>query len=317
QFNLTTNSNIQKNNKINFKEMTKLCKIFIVFSILICIFLFPFVNRMTSKFPSAYPGSEASSGVITSEIANQIAVYVWPILIVYLILLVVLIKRKTNYRKVYYPLSFLTLNIIFFNLSIIYSGYMVMWLLIILFYPIIIFLFVLGSIGKKLDNNIISKKKAGTILASLLLMITIVPLCLTFIDFFGTQESSYDNKYEKNKNEIREEFNNLLDNNYISINDFKLSEDNSTIDTIELLITNDNVPNNELDFCNDLIEAYNDIKKLLNKYNYSSEIIDFKFANKNPFAKEGSTFYKESGYIKDCETSYLIYLNPTPVEINK
>ena len=67
---------------------------------------------MTSKFPTAYPGDEASSGVITSEISNQIAIYVWPILIVYSIILIILIIKKTNYRKIYYPLSLFTLTVI-------------------------------------------------------------------------------------------------------------------------------------------------------------------------------------------------------------
>ena len=325
--NFPIDNNVQKEANINPKGKTDLYKIFIVFSILICTFLFPFVNSMTSKFPTAYPGNEASSGIITSEIANQIAIYVWPILIVYLIMLIILTIKKTNHRKVYYPLSLFTLTVIIFNLGIIYSGYMIFWYLIILFYPLIALIVVLSIIGNKLDNNTISKKTVGIILAAILLIMSIIPI-LTLLSFTGNKvdepiynyekiEDQQNSKYEIAKNKIKEEFNDLLDNNFISINDLKLNEDYSTIDRIELLIITNNVPNNEIDFCNKLIDSYTDIKDLLNKYNYTSQTINFKFTNKNPFAKETSTFYQDSGYISDFGTLYYIYLNPTPVEIIK
>ena len=56
---------------------------------------------------------------------------------------------------------------------------------------------------------------------------------------------------------------------------------------------------------------------LLNKYNYDSQNIDFEFTNKNPFAKENSTAYKDRGYIGDYGSVYFIYLNPSPVKISK
>jgi len=339
--NITTNYNTKKENSIKIdglenditinNKKTNLYKIFIV-SILICIFLLPFVNSMTSKFPDAYPGSEAESGVITSEIANQIAIYVWPILIVYSIMLIILVIKKTNYRKVYYPLSLFTLTVIIFNLGIIYSGYMMLWYLLILFYPLIALIVVLSIIGNKLDNNTISKKTVGIILGSILLIMSIIPI-LTLVSFtknkdnepiynYEKKEEKQNNKYEIAKNITKQEFNDLLDNNFISVNELKLSENYSTLDRIELLITTDNVPNNEIDFCNKLIDSYNDIKGLLNKYNYTSQTIHFKFTNNNPFAKEGSTNYRNSGYIRvggyidSDRTWYHIYLNPTPIEIN-
>ena len=82
------------------------------------------------------------------------------------------------------------------------------------------------------------------------------------------------------------------------------------------------MPGNEMDFCNSLIQAYENIKDLLNKYNYTSQTIHFKFTNNNPFAKEGSTNYKKGGYIRfggysdSDRTWYDIYLNPTPIKIN-
>ncbi|MDD4053866.1 MAG: hypothetical protein PHZ20_03460 [Bacilli bacterium] len=222
--NFIIDNNIQKQDTINLKEKTKLYKLFIIFSILTCIFLLPFVNSMTSKFPSAYPGNEASSGVITSEIANQIAVYVWTILIAYLIMLVTLIIRKTNYRKVYYPLSLFTLTIIFLNIGIIYCGHMIMWYLIVFLWPLIILLIFLAIIGNKLDNNTIKKKTVVIILISVLSILSIISM-LPFIslkdknikrgyDADKTVETDQNNEEEKQKNKIKKEFNNLIDNNF-------------------------------------------------------------------------------------------------------
>ena len=413
--NVTIDYELKKEDKTNRKEKTNLYKIFIVLSILICIFLLPFVNSMTSKFPTAYPGDEASSGVITSEIANQIAIYVWPILIVYSIMIIILIIKKTNYRKVYYPLSLFTLTVIIFNLGIIYSGYMIFWYLLIFFYPLIALMVVLSIIGNKLDNNTISKKKVSIILVSTLLLASIPPIFtltnlvekltefnyelthnvnfeierinnskinIYFFDDNGyyysiekmdyttigeinifvkknskkrllgmtidndikdkiyisdykggkklvyEPQNAYDNNSESNQfdtnklNEIKQDFNTILNSNFISVNDIKLSSDYTFVRSINLLISNEHVAYNEMDFCNSLIQAYENIKELLNKYNYTSQTIHFEFTNNNPFAKEGSTNYKKGGYIRFGEYSdsdrtwYDIYLNPTPIKIN-
>ena len=189
--NITINYNTQKENTVKIEELendininkkkTNLYKTFIILSIIISIFLLPFVSSMTSKFPTAYPGNEALSGVITSEIANQIAIYVWPVLIVYIVMLIILIIKKTNYRKVYYPLSLFTLTIIIINLGIIYSGMNFMWYLVGLSPSLTILLIILGVIGNKLDNNTIKKKTAGVVLISAILLLLVVPL----LDFTG------------------------------------------------------------------------------------------------------------------------------------
>lgn len=144
---------VSESKKSPKKYKTKLYKAFVIFSIITCIFLPIFTYNMTSKFPEAYPHDESSSGVITSEISNQIAIYVWPILIIYLVILITLIVKKTNYRNVYYPLSMYTFCTIFFILSIIYFGYLVLWIALILLVPLLILLFLLAIIGKGLDNN--------------------------------------------------------------------------------------------------------------------------------------------------------------------
>ena len=116
---------------------------------------------------------------------------------------------------------------------------------------------------------------------------------------------------------LKKEFNKLLDSNFISIKDLELSRDYSTISEIKLLITTDNIPNNEIEFCNKLIYSYNNIKELLREYNYTSQNVRFKFTDKNPFSEETSTFYQESGYISDVGSGHWIYLNPTPLKISK
>lgn len=138
------------------------------------------------------------------------------------------------------------------------------------------------------------------------------------IYFLENTEGELKEEYEniKNKeNKIREELENVFSSNFIFLKDFDIREDFET--TIELFIKNDDLLNNQIDFCNKLKEEYNNIKKILNKYNLTSKTIRFKFENKNPFANEESVNYKDGGYIRDAGALYMIYLNPTPVEIKK
>ena len=118
---------------------------------------------MTSRFPSAYQWDTVSLGVIPSEIINRITIYIWPILIIYIFMLIILIVKKTNDRKIYYPLSFFTLSFIILNLAIIYLGYKICSFLLFLIYPIVVFMFsfmiILSVIGSKLDDSSTTTKK--------------------------------------------------------------------------------------------------------------------------------------------------------------
>jgi len=287
-------------------EKSKLYKLFVILSILICMFLFPCVNSMISKN------------------ANQIVIFVWSVLIVYFVMLIILIVRRTNHRVVYYPLSLFTLIVIIFNLGVIYIGEAILWYLLALSYPLIGLMVVLGIIGHRQDHNTLTKKTVGIILGSFLAIMLIILMSNLIISFIDNKIKEKMNiktivveQLNDQINEIEEEFNNLLDSNWVCVYDLELNEDCSTIKNIELLITSENVPDNEMDFCNKLIDEYINIKGLLNKYNYSFQTIHFQFTNKNPFAKADSTFYQESGYIRDDETVYYIYLNPRPLQINK
>lgn len=317
----------------NMKKFIKqieenLYRIYIIVSVLICIFLFPFAQNMVSKFSNAYPRSGTATNKITLETASQVAIYIWPILIIYLFMLIILIARKNNHRKIYYPVSLLTITVIIFNLCILYKGFLIMWYIVILFYPVAALMIVLGIIGHQLDNNTLTKKKLGIILGSFLAIATIVLLSNLVINFINnkTRESMSVNtqfagelntQFTERTNETKEEFNNSLDSDWICVYDLTLSEDCSTIQNIELLITTENISDNEMDFCMELIDEYNNIKGLLNKYNYAYQTVHFEFTNKNPYAKADSTHYRESGYIRGEETIYYIYLNPKPLQINK
>lgn len=122
---------------------------------------------------------------------------------------------------------------------------------------------------------------------------------------------------EEKEQQVVNEFNDLLDSTYISVDELSFVSESNTIQRISLLIENDNMPNSEVDFYSDLIESYNNIKDELFKYNYYSQIIDFKFTNKNPFVIEPTGSYQDGGYIRDLLDQYLIYLNPSPIKIIK
>ena len=104
-----------------------------------------------------------------------------------------------------------------------------------------------------------------------------------FMQNFGQKKSSVSyEEYEKTKNEIVEQFNDLLDDNLVCVYEIELNEDCSKIIDIELLITSENVPNQEIDFCNKIIDSYHSIQGLLSTYHYNDNIIHFEFTNKNP-----------------------------------
>ena len=117
-------------------------------------------------------------------------------------------------------------------------------------------------------------------------------------------------KKNKLKEKIRNEINNSLDSNFILVNTIERN-------SIDFLIYNNYMPKNKTEFCNELIKSFENIKGLLKKYNFIDYTLHFYFTEKNPFANETSEHYKEGGYIKDCGSIYLIYLNPTPIEIKK
>lgn len=121
------------------------------------------------------------------------------------------------------------------------------------------------------------------------------------------------------ENKIIQEFNDILKEYHVSIQELYL-DTNDCLSTIKLLIDDDKIPQNENDFSNSLVEMYTDIKPLLNKYNYTSQITFFEFVNKNPFAKTAA--YETGGYIRtgtylDSDKNwYFIYLNAVPIKIN-
>lgn len=322
------------NNNVKINNSGVLYKLFVIVSIIICIFILPFVFNMTSKYPSAYPGSEAESGVITFDIANSIAIKVLPILIIYIALFVILVLRKANHRKVYYPLSCFTFIALLFAFGIIYTGYLFLMFSIFVFAPLVVTIVTLAKVGDLIDNDKKVSRVTVAITLGLTLLIAAALILVTVLSFPSeTKNYSYEDndseqeqiKHEATENNqiwiendsLKEIFNNSIKSNYISINSLKMTHDNNTIFSIEFLIETDGIPKNKMDFCNDLINSYNNIKDLLNEYNYSDQRISFTFTDKNPFADANSTSYLKDGYIRMLDNFYYIYLNPTPIEIDK
>ena len=146
------------------KKNKKLYNIHIIISILICCFLPVFVDMLIHKYPGIYPEDEGAMSNLTLDIANKIAIYVWPILIGYIIMIYVLIKNKVDNRKIYYPLSFTTLVMIIFNLGVIYCTHMFLWYLVMFILPILITIIILAIVGNMQDKNNLDIKKIMKIL---------------------------------------------------------------------------------------------------------------------------------------------------------
>ncbi len=145
------NNNLYFNFNLYKPKKTYLYKIFKILSILIDIGLFFLVTDKMFSYGEIYGGNEGSSSSIPIYIANQISVFVFPILISYVAFLIILIVEDTYYKQSYYGLAAITILIIMFNLGLIYIGFMTFFLLI-LFFPLIVSIIVyFCRLGQKRD----------------------------------------------------------------------------------------------------------------------------------------------------------------------
>lgn len=131
------NNNLYVNFNMYKPKKTYLYKIFKILSILIDIGLFFLVTYKMFSYGEIYGGNEGSASTIPIYIANQISVFVFPILISYVAFLIILIVEDTYYKQSYYGLAAFTIFTIIFNLCLIYIGFMTIFLLI-LFLPVIV-----------------------------------------------------------------------------------------------------------------------------------------------------------------------------------
>lgn len=299
------------------KKQEKLFKIHIVVSILIAIFLPKFVHNLVSKYPEAYPLDEGALSNLTFELANKLAIYVWPVLIGYIILIYNLVKNNVGRRKIYYPLSFVTLIIILFNLGVIYSTYMFLWYLVLLILPlfiVFIILIIIGSMKDKDNNEGIERLK------KIIKVLTVVGIiyvgCAIIPSLIKTYKESVSNEEDLTL-VVKKEFNDKLTSNFIEVDRiFFINDDNSLYD-LQLLINNKNLPNNKSEFIDELISNYEMIKDLLDKYNYEKDIIHFRFTELNPYNESNATAYTYSGYIKEYSNEYYILLGGSAIIIEK
>lgn len=85
------------------------------------------------------------------------------------------------------------------------------------------------------------------------------------------------------------------------------------------LVINEDFNSNELEeFTNYIIDLYEKTKKIYFEYNHVGNLstLHFDFDSGNPFYKE-SIHYKDSGYIRDASSIYRIYVDSTPIKIDK
>ena len=299
------------------KKQEKLFKIHIVVSILIAIFLPKFVHNLVSKYPEAYPLDEGALSNLTFELANKLAIYVWPVLIGYIILIYNLVKNNVGRRKIYYPLSFVTLIIILFNLGVIYYTYMFLWYLVVLILPLFIafiILIIIGSMKDKDNNEGIERLKK---IIKVLTVVGIIYVGCVFIpSFIETYKEPVSNEEDLTL-VVKKEFNDKLTSNFIEVDRiFFINDDNSLYD-LQLLINNENLPNNKSEFIDELISNYEVIKDLLDKYNYEKDTIHFRFTELNPYNESNAAAYTYYGYIKEYCNEYYIFLDGTAIIIEK
>ncbi len=297
------------------KKNKKLYYIHIIISILIFCFLPVFVDMLIHKYPGIYPEDEGATSNLTLDIANKIAIYVWPILIGYIIMIYVLIKNKVDNRKIYYPLSFTTLVMMIFNLGVIYYTHMFLWYLVMFILPILIAIIILAIVGYKQDKNNLDIKKTMKILYIIFALFGIL-FGIWFWNIMVSDNNKEEINIHENYENIKKEFENKLTSEYIKIDILNLTENEETLLNLELLINIENLPNDKMEFSNEVVKTYENIKDLLIKYNYDDDIVRFNFNTYNPYNNNAEAYY-DGGYIKENEDSYYVFLDGRAIIIEK
>ena len=297
------------------KKNKKLYNIHIIISILIFCFLPVFVDMLIDKYPGVYPEDEGAPSNLTLDIANKIAIYVWPILIGYIIMIYVLIKNKVDNRKIYYPLSFTTLVMIIFNLGVIYCTHMFLWYLVMFILPILITIIILAIVGNMQDKNNLDIKKIMKILYIIFALFGVL-FGIWFWNIMVSDNNKEEINIHENYENVKKEFKNKINSEYIDIDSISVTESGDTLIDIKLLINTENLPNDEKEFSNEVVKTYENIKDLLIKYNYEYNIIHFNFNTYNPYNNNAEA-YNDSGYIKENEDSYYVFLDGSAIIIEK
>lgn len=297
------------------KKNKKLYNIHIIISILIFCFLPVFVGNLIDKYPDAYPSDEGALSNLTLDIANKIAIYVWPILIGYIIMIYVLIKNKVDNRKIYYPLSFTTLVMIIFNLGVIYCTHMFLWYLVMFILPILITIIILAIVGNMQDKNNLDIKKIMKILYIIFALFGVL-FGIWFWNIMVSDNNKEEINIHENYENIKKEFKNKINSEYIDIDSISVTEGGDTLIDIKLLINTENLPNDEKEFSKEVVKTYENIKDLLIKYNYEYNIIHFNFNTYNPYNNNAEAYY-DGGYIKENEGSYYVFLDGSAIIIEK
>lgn len=307
---------------MNKKNTDNLYRFFVTFSILICVFILPYISAVRSKLVDGDVGGNPANEYIVLEKADQIAAYIWPVLIVYFIAFVYLIVKKTYGRKVYYPLALFTFYILANNLAVTYLGSSAAWYFIGLLFFLIMVLIISSIIGKKLDDNIIDKKMLVILAGVFFLIVGNYLSGILLQNFFNLGDATtemqptYANVNEMAA-EVKREIEELLDHEVIVVNSLQVDAELNKITGIELLIETKNAPADVSDFCHRIIGVYKDLRVVLDKYHYTNQSVRFTFTDRNPYAEPSSVHYQKDGYITDEGESYFIYLNPAPIIIEK
>lgn len=302
------------------KKNKKLYNIHIIISILIFCFLPVFVEMLIDKYPGIYPEDEGAMSNLTLDIANKIAIYVWPILIGYIIMIYVLIKNKVDNRKTYYPLSFTTLVFIIVNLGVIYCTHMFLWYLLIFIIPIFTIIMILSIVGNMQDKNNFELKKMIKIIGlGLVINVSLFIIWFSRVLISNQSNNKINNQINNQinyENERKNEFKNKINSEYIDIDSISVTESGDTLIGIKLLINTENLPNDKMEFSNEVVKTYENIKDLLIKYNYDYNTIHFNFNTYNPYNNNAEA-YNDSGYIKENEDSYYVFLDGSAIIIEK
>ena len=136
------------------KKQPKIFKVYLLVSTLIVVVLPMLLEIITKLYPESYPPGEAFPNENTTTVAGEIAMYIWPFLIGYIIFVIAMLSKKINNRKIIYPLSLAVISYILFFLAFIYYTVLVaiMWAFILVI-PLIVIMIILSVVGWKLDNK--------------------------------------------------------------------------------------------------------------------------------------------------------------------
>ena len=132
------------------KEKKKLMNYFLIISALIFVYIILILSNIDKITDYSFL-SEGSSP--SAEVSRSVLIYMYPALFIYIASCVFFMIKKTNPRKVMYPIATSVFIIIWHVFGVLKSGGSFIWMIFLSFFPSIWLIVMSIELGMKIDKK--------------------------------------------------------------------------------------------------------------------------------------------------------------------